>query len=218
MVQLDLDGAIELPGDRFHLGRHEPAGTGRCEVAGNADNAQPVRPVGGHLEIDYGIGLAEGFGCRGAEGNIAGKVGDAVMVVSGVHLFRGAKHALAFDAAQLAGLLVQRHVEARNIGAERGVDGGHAGAGIGGAANDCLRPVDRIDLANSQPVCVRVRVRGPDLGDGEGRQLCRRISDRFVLQSRLQHFCEDSVEVELCGEIILEPGERELHGLDSRAL
>ena len=112
---------------------------------------------------------------------------------------------MAFNAADLARLLVEREVEAGNIGAKRSIDGCHPGTRIWGAADNLFGAVLCLHRADAQAVGVRVRLGGRYVRDGELRQFLGWILDMLDLETGLQHRRKDVVQRRLCGEVILQP-------------
>ena len=69
----------------------------------------------------------------------------------------------------------------------------------------------RLNLANPQAVGVGVLLRGDHPRDGEGRQLRGRILDALDLQADQREFLDDGLEAGVGFQVVLEPGEGELH-------
>ena len=74
-----------------------------------------------------------------------------------------------------------------------------------------LRRVDR-DAADAQPVGIRVLRRLDDARDAEGTERVRGILDAFDLEAEIGQGLGALVEAGLGLEMVLEPGEGELHG------
>jgi hypothetical protein len=116
----------------------------------------------------------------GADRQAVRQLHDAVALVGDLQLGGRAQHAVGDHAAHR--LLDQGHAQAGHIGADRGVDGGQAGAGVGRAADDLLAAVDGVDLADPQAVGVGVLHGFHDLGDREGGELGRGVGDVLDLE------------------------------------
>ncbi|MNQ93716.1 hypothetical protein D3C85_1091970 [compost metagenome] len=184
------------------------AGAGGGQVAGDAGDAQPVGAVRRHLEVDDRLG-AEQAGDRGPDRDLGRQLLNAVALVSQLQLRSRAQHAVRDDAAHR--LLDQGHAQARHIGADGGVDGGQARTRVRGAADDLLQAVDGLDLADLQTVGVRMPRRREDPGHGEGGQYGDGVVDLLDLQPGHGHGLGDLMDVGLGLEVVLQPGERELH-------
>ena len=113
-------------------------------------------------------------------------------------------------AADLAGN--QGDAGAGDVGPERRIDHGQAGPGVGGAADDLLAAVLRVDLADAQAVGVGVLHGLDDPADREGGQLRRRILDMLDLQAGHGHGVNDLADRGGGLEVVLQPGQGEFHG------
>ena len=161
-VQADLDGIGELARGLGDADVFQCPQTGGGQVAGDAHDAQPVGAVRGDFEVDDGF-EAERFGGRGSDGEVVRQFHDAIGFRGGLKLGGRAEHAVGNHAAHR--LLDQGDAQARHIGADGGVDGGQADAGVRGAADDLLAAIPGFDLADPQPVGVGVLHRLDNLGD-----------------------------------------------------
>ena len=72
-------------------------------------------------------------------------------------------------------------------------------------------PVDRLDLTDLQPVGVWMTLGRNDLGHGEGRQFGGGVENRLDLQPGHGHGLGDLMDVRLGFEVVLQPGQGELH-------
>ena len=210
----DLDRAREGAADRARRAVLQLAQPGGGQIAGDALYPQPVRAVGRHFKIDHRVGHAQRL-CGGrANGPFVLQVRNAVMVFTRFQLLGGAEHAVAFDPADLARLLVQREIQARNIRPQRRIDADHAGAGVRRAADDLLHPVHGLDRADFQLVGVRMLFGGDHLGRGEGRKARGGILDALDLQAGHRHRLDDFVERGLGFQVLFQPGQGEFHQLN----
>ena len=124
-------------------------------------------------------------------------------------LRKGAQHAVAFDAADIAD--GKRHVDAGNIGPGSGKGADEAGAGIRGAADDLDRRAGAgIDHQHLQAVGLRMFFRRDNSGDDEGLER-RLVVDILDLQSDLGEPRADFVEAGIRFQMLFQPGEREFH-------
>jgi hypothetical protein len=132
------------------------------------------------------------------------------MVVTELQLARGAEHAVALLAADLAGL--QRDAGAGNVAAGRREDALHAGARVRRAAHDLDDHAAGIDLADAQAVGVGMLHRLDHVAHDEGLEGFGRIgqmpsTSRPSMVSVSRTWCERRVGVEM----LLEPGQGEFH-------
>ena len=180
------------------------------EIAGDAADAERIRPVGRDGDVDHRIVEAGIDGIGLADRRILGQVDDALVIVGDAELALRQQHAVRFDAADDA--LLELHAGAGNIGAGRREDAGHAGAGIGGAADHLdLRAVAGIDDADAQAIGIGVLLGGEHLGQTEGGVLLGRVVDRLDLEPDHGELVDDAVERHRRIEMLLQPGEGELH-------
>ncbi|MNE14173.1 hypothetical protein D3C80_1070360 [compost metagenome] len=184
------------------------ADAGGGQVAGDAGDAQPVRPIRRHLEVDDRLG-AEQAGDRRPDRDFRRQFLNAVAFVGQLQLGGRAEHAVRDHAAHR--LLDQGHAQTRHIGADGRVDGGQARSRIGRAADDLLEAVHGLDLTDLQAVGVGMPRRRQDLGHGEGGQDGHGVMDVLDLQPGHGHGLGDLVDVSLGLEVVLQPGKRELH-------
>ena len=205
---LDRTGTLTL--HRHDRLLDEIAEAGGRQVAGDAADAQRIRPVGRDGDVDHRIVEAGIDGIGLADRRILGQVDDALVVVGDAELALGEEHAVRFDAADDA--LLELHAGAGNVGAGRREDAGHAGARIGSAADHLdLRAVAGIDDADAQTVGIGMLLGGEHLGQAEGRILLGRVVNQFDLQPDHGELVDDAVEGHRSVEMFLEPGEGELH-------
>ena len=185
------------------------------EIARDAAHAQCIGPVGGDLHIEGRIVEPERLGRRHADRQVVGEVDDALVILRDHHLAFRTQHAVRFDAADLR--LLQIDAGARNVGARRREDAGHAGARVGRAAHDLNHAVAGLDVADPEPVGIGVRARLDDLGDGESGQAVGHVDDVVDLEADAEQAVGDLVDGGPGVEMLLEPGESELHRLNPPA-
>ena len=125
---------------------------------------------------------------------------------------------MGFHAADLAGFLVEIHLKARNIGAETRIDRPHAFRNIRCAANDLKRSVFRFDFADIEFVGVRVLLDLLHLCKGEIREGFGRVLDAFDFQTGIGHGGKNFIQARFCLQMVLQPGNSELHDGDPSAI
>ena len=214
--------------DRAHLGRVQPHGdrrregpahhgdvemlqladAGGGEIPRDTGDAQPVGPVRRDFEIDHGF-RAEQAGDRRPDRDFQRQLLDAVALIGQLQLRGRTQHAVGHHAAHR--LLDQGHAQAGHIGADGGVDGGQARPRVRRAADDLFHAIDGFDLADLQPVGVRVTLGRQDPGHGEGRQFGGGVENLLDLQPGHGHGLGDLMDVSLGFEVVFQPGEGEFH-------
>ncbi len=146
-----------------------------------------------------------------ADGRVLGQFDDAVAFGRQLQLLEGAQHAERLDAANDA--LAERDLLAGDIRARRREDALQPRARIGRAADD-LHEVARarIDLADAQPVGVRMLRRFDDPSNPEVFQLRGGVVHIFDLEADAGERLDNLGETGGCDEMLFEPGEGEFHG------
>ena len=208
-VAQPLDRALEAALDG-HRGRAlEGAQAGGGEIAGDAEDAQAVAPVRRDGDLDHRVVEAEDLGEGRADLGVLGQVDDALVLVGQAHLALRDQHAVGLDTADHA--LLEVDPGAWDVTAGGGEDALHAGARVGRAADhlDLFRA--GVDDADPQAVGVGVLLRLPDVGDREGRQLPGAVLHALDLEADHRELVGDLLERGLGLQVLLEPGERELH-------
>jgi hypothetical protein len=151
-----------------------------------------------------------------ADRRIGRELQDAVVVVAEPELGARAEHAVTLDAADRAHR--QGDVLARDVGAGRREDRDEIGPGVRGAADHLHgRARAGVDGADPEPVGVRMLLGRQDLRDHVGLERGGLVLDALHLQADPRQRLGDGVEGGLGVEVVLEPGEGELHDGPSRA-
>ena len=101
--------------------------------------------------------------------------------------------------------------------AGRGKHPFQAGPRIGRAADDLYRAVAGIDHADLQPVGIRMPLRRNHFADPERRERGRRILDRLDLEPEHRQTLGDFGQRRIGLQVILQPGQGELHGASPRS-
>ena len=189
----------------------EPADARGREIASDAVDGSGVGAVRREVDLDHRI-VEPGIGREGgAERCVFRQIDDALVIVGNFELGLGDEHAVRFDAADHA--LAERDLLARNIASRRGEHAHHPGAGVRRAAHDLHRIAPAgVDDADAKPVGIRMLLRLDDARDGEGRERGPLVLDRLDLEADARQHRHDLVERGLGLEMILEPGQGELHG------
>ena len=208
-------------GEAHLAGRLEGVGHGRGvqrlqrpeprsgKLAGEPANGEAVTAVGGDGNVDDGAFEPESDGCGRADLRRVAQVDDAVVVLADLQLARRAQHALAQDAPDLRALEHRAgHRDHRTLGRE---DALHAEPHVGCAADHLEGPVLGLDHAQPETVGVGVLAHAGDVADGEGVQIGAAGLDAFELEADGRQRPADRRGVGVGLEVLLEPGQRELH-------
>ena len=215
-VERHRDRAGEAAGDRLDRGVLELAHVGGGEIAGDAVDAGAIGAVGREVDLDRGIVEPGPLRVAGADRGVGGQVDDALVVVGELQLELGDQHAAALDAADLAH--AERHVLARDEGAGRHEHALHAGARVRRPAHDLHRiAAAGIDQADAQPVGIRMLLGGRHPSDDERRQHLAAVGDALDLEPDHGELVDDRRQRRVGVEMLLEPGEGELHVLSPPA-
>ncbi len=182
----------------------------RCrEVAGDAVHAEAVGAVGGELDLDHRPFEAQGTGRGRPDFRVLRQLDDAVMLQAQPQLARGAEHAVAGDTADRG--LLQHVARGRNDGADRGEDALHAGAGVGGTADDLEHALAGLDGTEAETIGIGMLASLTDIGDREWRKRGTRIGDALDLKAQRSERVADALDRGVGLQMLLEPRERELH-------
>ncbi len=207
--EVDADRTGEGAGHGLDGGRPERAEAAGGEVAGDAGDAEGVGAVRGDGDVEDGV-EGHDVDVAGADGGVGRQLDDAGVGVGELHLALGEHHAVALDAADLADL--DRRVDAGDVVAGLRDHDLDAGAGVRGAADDLLLAVDGHHPADAELVGVGVRARLEHLADGEGGEPLGRVGHALDLEAEVDQREGDLVERGARLEMLLQPGEGELHG------
>ena len=131
------------------------------------------------------------------------------MVVAQFELAGRAHHAVRFDPADRGD--AQHHAVGGHRRAGQPEHAGHAGARVGGAADDLDRAVAGVDAEHLQLVGLRVGPGAEHARDLEVGEFRGRVIDAFDLQPDAGQGIDDLVERGGGFEVLLEPAEGELH-------
>ena len=181
------------------------------EIAGDAVNAHAIGPVGRHRHLDHRIGAVI-IGKTRPHRRVGGQFDDTIVVIAQFELAGRAHHAVALDPADRA--LPQHHAVGRNHRAGQAKHALHPGPRIGRAADDLQRlAVTGINREHLQLVGIGVARRGEHVRDAETGELVSRIFHALDLEADGIQRIADLRDVGGGLEVILEPGQRELHAL-----
>jgi hypothetical protein len=175
-------------------------------------DAQAIAAVGRDRHVNDGIIQAHDLRERRANFRVGRQLDDAVMLLRQAHLAFGAQHAARIDAANAD--LFQVDARAGNARAGGREDALHARARVGRAADDLHLALARLDAADAQAVGVGMLRRLDDIADGEGRQRLRAVLDALDLEPDDGQLLAQRVERCLGVEMVLQPTQGELHGLN----
>ena len=150
------------------------------------------------------------FGKGRADGRIGRQFDDPAVIVAQFQLARGAHHAVGFDTADRA--LLQLEAAGRNDRTRHAEYADQAGAGIGRAADDLQRiAFAGIDGQHLQLVGIGMALCGQHLGDAETGQAVSGIFNPFDFQADGVQLGGNLLDRSFGFEVVLEPGQRELH-------
>src|SRR5262249_37408524 len=131
------------------------------------------------------------------------------MLFGQLELALGAEHAVRGDTAdRSSGELGAARRDGGADGREHGLE---PGPRIGRAANDLERLAADIHFADAQLVGIGMRLRREHMTNAEARELLRRILYALDFEAEIGEAFADFRERSLGLQMILEPGERELH-------
>ena len=208
-LELDRNLALDRAGHGSAVEILEAAQTGRGEVAGNAVHAQAVGPVRSDLDLDHRVVQPQHTGKRRAKRRVVGQFDDAVVIVREPHFAFRAQHAVAFDAADLAPL--ELDPGARDHRARSREHALHAGPRVGRAAHHLQGLRARIDGADAKLVGVGMGLGGDYRGDRKRRQNRGPVDHLLDLEAERRQTLGDLVDGRVGLQMLLEPGQRELH-------
>ena len=205
----DLGGTGEGAVRRQHGNRLQRPKPRRRQIAGDAVDAHAVGPVGGDRHVEHRIGaMVFGEGC--ADRGVRGQFDDPVVILAQLQLASRAHHPVGFDPTHRGNL--QHHAVHRHGRARQAEHADQTGAGIGRAADHLQRiAFPGVDGQHLQLVGIGVRRGGEHPGDAEAGQLRGGILDPLHFQPDGVQRGGDLGNGSLGIEVVLEPGERELH-------
>ena len=188
----------------------------RRDLAGDAVDAEAVRPVRGQLELEHGLAHRQVVLQRRADDPLVRQHDDARALLLVAELLLAHHHAVALDAAQVGLLELEAVLE--HGAAERDGDG-VAGLEVAGAADDLPHAavgLPHLHGAEAELVGVGVLLLGEHLADDEAAEVlgvARSADpvDALHLGARhgedLGHLLDRAVP----GDVLLDPAERDSH-------
>jgi hypothetical protein len=209
---LDVDGearrGVALVAGRRRLGNREREAEVGREVAGDADDAHRVRPVGGDREIEDDVVQAEDPAHVGAEHGAGIQRQDAGVVLPQAQLLGGTEHAVGDLAPDLAAL---EREPARQRGPGRGERHDHARGDVGRATHDARLPRAEVDVRELELVGVGVRQDGEDPRGDDAGDVAPGLIDRLDLEPEVRERVGDLGDRGVEGREVADPGERSPH-------
>ena len=217
VTEFEAHGDRALEGPRHGLApaghaleRAEAAGG---EVARDAANAGAVAAIGCEADFDHRVVEPRNPRVRRPERGVGRQFDDPLMLVRDAEFALGKQHAVALDAANRR--LLQPEPGARNPASGRREHAHHAGVRIRRAADDLHLLRARIHQADPQAVRLRMRLGGEHARRREGSQVARAVLDAVHLETQHGQRLADLLERGLGVEMVLQPGEGELHSTAS---
>ncbi len=208
-AEADPDGAVKFACHRRCIKRLQGAKAACRKIAGNPVNAEGILMIGRDGNFQHRIIQPGDCRKRRADRRFLRQVNNPVMLIGEAHFPLRYQHAVAFHTADLARLKPQ--VRSRNIGAGGGEDAFHAGAGIGGAADDLHDTFPRINLAHPQAIRIRMLNRLNNMGNREGGQFPRPVGNFFHLKAYGGQPFGQFVKRRVILKMFFQPGNREFH-------
>ena len=102
--------------------------------------------------------------------------------------------------------------------AGRGEDALHAHARVRRTADHLGdAAVARIDAADAQPISIRMLLAGNDMADDKILESGGAVVQRFEFESKRCQLVRDLVQRRVGLKMVLQPGQRELHGVSPRS-
>src|SRR5690606_28037538 len=164
-------------------------------------------------DLDDGIvkSLQDREGLTDAEPLTAAEVDNSFVLVGKAQLPLGEQHAVGLDAANDP--LPQVQVRPRNIAADRCEDRPHSASGVGRSTDDLYLAFRRLHSTDLQTIGIGMRVGADDPCNCEGTQLCRTILNTLDFEAEHGKAFDNLLQGGLSFEVVLQPAERELHGV-----
>ena len=209
IVGTDRYRAGEAAGNLLHRDWLQLAESESGEIAGDAVNAHAIGPVGGNRHVEHRIGAVI-FGKGHADRGFDRQLYDPVVIVAQSQFGDRAHHPVRLDPADRALLELEPAIGHHRAGHAEHAD--HAGAGIGRAA-DHLERIARagIDGEHLQLVSIGMLLGGQHLGHHKPAKLVRGVFNTLDFESDSVERGRDLFDRSLGFEVVLEPGQRELH-------
>ena len=203
----------EFAPDLLDAGIPEFAHVGGGQVPRDAVHAGAILPVRRQVDLQHGIADPGPLRVTGANRRVRRQLHDAVMVLGNLQFGGRAQHAAALDAAD--GADAERDVLAGNEGAGRREYTDKSRARIRRAADHLhgCRTVAGIDHADAKPVGIGMLLGGNHPRDRERRQRPGLVVDVLDLEPDHGELVGQLFQRLVGVEMLLEPGEREFHGV-----
>ena len=193
----------------------ELAAEQRRHLARNADHREQVDAVDRRRDVEHLVADRQHVDERRARLEPVGEHHDPRVVVAEPDLVLGEDHPARGLAAKLA--LVERLVEDRQERAGKRDRDRRARLEVPGAAHDLPRvALPHVDLADAQPVGVRVRLDLEHAADEEAAEVAvdvghADVEDALDLRCRREQPFGDLARGRIDRDVLAEPGERDAH-------
>ena len=215
-----LDGDVDvLAVDDFGvegLRRMELAAEERGDLARDADHREQVDAIDGRRHVEHLVADREHVDERRAGLEALGQHHDPRVVVPEPDLVLGEDHPARGLPAKLA--LVERLVEDRQERTGQRDRDGRAGLEVPGPADDLTGvALPHVDLADTEPVGVRVRVDGEHAADEEPAEVAVDVGHTDVehrarpRSAEMESRSRDLGRRRVDGDVLAKPGERRAH-------
>ena len=187
----------------------------RRDLARQSDHGEQVDAIHGRNDVENLVADREHVDQRRPRLDPVGQQHDSRVILTEADLVLGEDHPARRLTAQLA--LVERLVEDREVGAGQRDRDRRARIEVPGTADDLSRvPLPHVDLADAQPVGVRMGVDLEDAPDEEAPDVPVRVGDADVdhaldLERGDREPLSDLGDRRVDGDVLAEPGERRLH-------
>ena len=208
-AEFDTDRTLESSGNRLGPKRLQISQPRCREVTRDTMHAQTILAIGRDGDLDHGIVEPHHAGDRFSDRRILGKFDDSLMLVGKPHLPFRTQHAPALDTSDPGCL--ELHAVAGNGCPHRGVHTLHAGVRIGRPADHIEGLRSRVDGADLKPVRIGVRAHLDNVRHREWVETRSLVDDLFDFETDGRQRVDDPFDRGIRLEVLLEPGESELH-------
>ena len=194
------------------LGRMELAAEKRSDLARDADHREQVDAIDGRRHVEHLVADREHVDERRARLEILGQHHDPRVVVPEPDLVLGQDHPARGLASKLA--LVERLVEDREERTGQRDRDGRAGLEVPRATDDLAGvALSHVDLADAEPVGVRVRVDGEHAAHQEPAEVAVDVRNADVgylvhLHRRREQSLGNLIRRRVHRDVLAEPGQR----------